>query len=70
MSIIRVVLELCEINPKLQAVDQEIPGEENRKARLELFFVSLPHHLMTAKGRATKEFIDRFEERKKESNHE
>ena len=63
-------MEHCGINHKLQAVDQEIPGEENRKARLEVYLVSLPHNLMTVKGRATKESIDRFEERKKESNHE
>ena len=46
----------------LQTVDRKIEAEEARKEALDALFRSLLHHLMTAKVRLPREFMERFEE--------
>ncbi len=54
--------EQQEIARILQAVDEKIRAEEERKEALERLFRSLLHHLMTAKVRLPKAFVERFAE--------
>jgi len=59
--------EQREIARILRAVDKKIQAEERRKEALEVLFKTLLHHLMTAKTRLPKAFVQRFE---KETAHE
>ena len=52
--------EQREIARLLQAVDREIEAEEARQQALEGLFKSMLHHLMTAKVRLPKEFVQSF----------
>ena len=56
--------EQREIARILQTVDRKIEAEEARKEALEGLFKSLLHHLMTAKIRLPKAFVDQFGENK------
>jgi len=52
--------EQSEISRILQAVDRKIEAEEARQQALEGLFKSMLHHLMTAKVRLPKEFVQSF----------
>jgi len=54
--------EQREIARILQTVDRKIEAEEARKEALDALFRSLLHHLMTAKIRLPREFVERFVE--------
>ncbi|RLG69603.1 MAG: restriction endonuclease subunit S, partial [Methanobacteriota archaeon] len=56
------ISEQREIARILQTVDRKIETEGTRKEALEGLFKTLLHHLMTAKVRLPREFIERFEE--------
>jgi len=55
--------EQREIARILQTVDRKIEAEEARKEVLEALFKRLLHHLMTAKIRLPKDYIEQFKAR-------
>ncbi|RMH35239.1 MAG: restriction endonuclease subunit S [Nitrospirae bacterium] len=60
--ILPTILEQRKIARMLQAVDEKIQAEEERKAALEALFKTLLHDLMTARRRLPTEFIAQFTE--------
>ena len=57
------ISEQREIAHILQTVDRKIEAEEARKEALEVLFKTLLHHLMTAKIRLPKDYIEQFKAR-------